>query len=170
MSQCETIQGPLKCEYRHCQKQCVDLKDLLDNLKAHVSKKEEVQCPFKGCGKAFSLRSSFTAHISRKHKNATSVQVSTMHFVHSVPSQASVAESQLDVSFVHDEPEDTLDPADMKGLYMRNVCMFYMKLQAKYLVPSSTIQMIVEEVNCLNGVCHQYTRSKIKVPRKLIPT
>lgn len=163
VSQSETVQGPLKCENRHCQKQCVDLADLLDHLKSHVSKKEKVQCPFTGCGKAFSLRSSFTAHISRKHKNATSVQVSAMYFVHSVPSQSSdVAQSQSDASMVHDETEDTLDPADMKGLYMRNLCMFYMKLQAKYLVPSSTIQMIVEEVNSLNDVCHQYTRNQIQ--------
>ncbi len=161
VSQCETVQGPLKCEKPHCQKQCIDLKDLLDHLKLHVSKKEEVKCPFKGCGKAFSLRSSFTAHISRNHKKAASVHVSAMYLVDSVPSQSfDIAQSPSDVSI--DEPEDILDPPDMKGLYMRNLCMFYMKLQAKYLVPSSTIQMIVEQVDSLSDVCHQYTRNQLK--------
>ena len=136
VSQCEAVQGPLICENSHWQKQCIDLKDLLDPLKWHVSKKEEARWPFRGCGKAFSSRSSFTAHISRKHKSAASAQVSAIHFVHSVSSQSSdVAESQLDESIVHDEPEDTLDQADMKGLFMRNLCLFYMQLQAKYLLP-----------------------------------
>ncbi|XP_056335164.1 uncharacterized protein LOC130246305 [Danio aesculapii] len=30
------------------------------------------------------------------------------------------------------------------------------ELQAKYLIPSSTIQMIVEQIDSLNSVCHQY--------------
>lgn len=37
-----------------------------------------------------------------------------------------------------------------------------MQLQAKYLVPSSTVQMIVEEINGLNDICHEYTKDKIK--------
>ncbi|KAF3836763.1 hypothetical protein F7725_004227 [Dissostichus mawsoni] len=54
--------------------------------------------------------------------------------------------------------EDT----DLKSLYMRSLCLFYMHLQAKYLVPSSTIQIIVEEINSLNGICHQHTKDRIK--------
>ena len=45
---------------------------------------------------------------------------------------------------------------------MKNLCLFYMQFQAKYLVLSSTIQMIVEEINGLNDICHQYTKDKIK--------
>lgn len=48
---------------------------------------------------------------------------------------------------------------DMKGLYMRNLCMFYMKLQAKFLVPSSTIQMIVEQVDSLSDVSPVHKKS-----------
>lgn len=68
--------------------------------------------------------------------------------------------SPFDVNI--DEPEDILDPDEMKGQYMRNLSMFYIKLQAKYLVPSSTIQMIVEQVDSLNDVCHQYTVNQFK--------
>lgn len=50
----------------------------------------------------------------------------------------------------------------MKGLYMSNLSMSYMKLQAKYLVPSSTIQMIVEQIDSLNDVCHQYMINLLK--------
>lgn len=37
-----------------------------------------------------------------------------------------------------------------------------MQVQAKYLVPSSTVQMIVEKINSLNSICHEYTKGKIK--------
>ncbi|KAA0702250.1 FRAS1-related extracellular matrix protein 2 ECM3 -like protein NV domain-containing protein 1 [Triplophysa tibetana] len=41
----------------------------------------------------------------------------------------------------------------MRAMYTKNLCMFYMKLQAKHLIPSSTIQMIVEEINGLHDIC-----------------
>lgn len=56
VSRCEPVQGPLKWENQHCQER-IYLRDLSDHLRSGVSKKEEVQCPFKGCGKAVSLRS-----------------------------------------------------------------------------------------------------------------
>lgn len=38
-----------------------------------------------------------------------------------------------------------------------------MQLQAKYLIPSSTIQIIVDdEINSLNDICHQYTKKEFK--------
>lgn len=40
---------------------------------------------------------------------------------------------------------------------------FYMKLQANHLIPSSTIQLIVEEINSLSGVCQQHTKNQLKV-------
>ena len=54
--------------------------------------------------------------------------------------------------------EDT----DIRSLYMDDLCLFYIQLQAKYLVPSLTIHMIVEEINGLNDICHQYTKDKVK--------
>lgn len=111
-----------------------------------------MQCPFKDCDKTFSVTSSFTAHLSRKHKNPTDLHVSGAYCPPSVPSesQSSVAESQADEGSADDEPEaDVPDLAQMKSLYIRNLCMFYMKLQAKQLIPSSTIQLIVEELNSL---------------------
>ena len=162
MSHNETVQGPFQCEKPNCQKLCVDLKDLLTHLKSHLSNREDVHCPFKACGKIYSLKASFTTHIHRKHKHATDVHVSVA-LRHSVPSQSSdVIESQSDGDQV-DEPEEILAPADMKGLYMRNLCLFYMKLQAKYLIPASTIQMIAEEINSLNLVCQQHTKNQLKV-------
>lgn len=54
----------------------------------------------------------------------------------------------------------------MKNVYMRNLSMFYMKLQAKHLIPSSTVQLIVEEINKLSGLCQQYTKNQLKASRQ----
>lgn len=54
------------------------------------------------------------------------------------------------------------DDSEMRALYLKNLCMFYMQLQAKYLIPSSTIQMIVEEINSLNDIRHQHTKNEFK--------
>ena len=163
--QCQNLQAPFLCQLPHCQKQLIDLKDLLCHLKSHTSRREVVHCPFKNCDKTFSVTSSFTAHLSRKHQNPTALHLSGAYCPLSVPSesQSSVAESQPDEGSAVDEPEaDVPDLAQMKSLYMRNLCMFYMKLQAKQLIPSSTIQSIVEEINSLNGMCLQYTKSQLK--------
>lgn len=165
VSQCQTLQAPFLCQLPHCQKQLVDLKDLLRHLKSHISRREVAHCPFKDCDKTFSVTSSFTAHLSRKHKNPTALHVSGAYCPPSVPSesQSSVAEREADEGSADDEPEaDVPDLAQMKSLYMRNLCMFYMKLQAKQLIPSSTVQLIVEEINTLNGMCLQYTKSQLK--------
>lgn len=78
-------------------------------------------------------------------------------------SQFSVAESHSDEVADDDGPEeDILDPAQMKSVYMRNLSMFCMKLQAKHLIPSSTVQLIVEEINKLSGLCQQYTKNQLK--------
>lgn len=72
-----------------------------------------------------------------------------------MPSQSSdVVERQADEGMNNQDgdPGDLSDP-DVKVLYMRNLCLFYMRLQAKYLIPSSTVQVIAEEINSLSVAC-----------------
>lgn len=61
-----------------------------------------------------------------------------------------------------DDPELHAPDSNIIQLYMRNLCLFYMRLQAKFLISSSTIQVIVEEINNLYGVCEQNTRQELK--------
>lgn len=60
------------------------------------------------------------------------------------------------------ESVDMPDDTDLRALYTKNLCMFYMKLQGKHLIPSSTIQMIVEEINDLHDICSQHTKKQFK--------
>lgn len=161
VSQSDDPQGPFVCDNASCQKKCIDLKDLLAHIRLHLSKRELVHCPFTNCDKTFKLRSSFTAHVSRNHKHVAAMDVRVTSSEPSVASQSNVIETEAEMSHGGNEPE-VIAETDMRALYMKNLCMFYMALQAKYLVPSTTIQMIVEEINGLNDICHQYTQKQFR--------
>ena len=49
-----SLQGPFTCEVTNCQKQLIDLSDLLGHLQFPISKREQVHCPFKDCDRSFS--------------------------------------------------------------------------------------------------------------------
>lgn len=98
------------------------------------------------------MKSSFTSHVSRAHKHGN--DANTRFTSVSLPNETETNQNENQSQAAGD--------IDIRPLYMRNLCLFYMQLQAKYLVPSSTIQIIVEEMNALNNICHQYTKDKIK--------
>ncbi|KAA0721578.1 hypothetical protein E1301_Tti023627 [Triplophysa tibetana] len=152
--------GMFVCNNTDCQQQFTDMNNVLSHLRSHLSKRELVCCPFEKCDKKFSLRSSFTAHVSRKHRTSTFAQLRIMDTLSEQPSSAffDVTEDEVDER----EFTDSLTKCNAKSLYMKNLCLFYMQLQAKYLVPSSTIQMIVEEFSGLNYISHQYTQKMFR--------
>lgn len=131
VSELDIMQGPYTCENVSCKKQCTDLKDLLAHLRSHLSKSELVNCPFAKCGKTFKVRSSFTSHISRIHKHATAGQVSATCSVELVSTEP--ASDVMESGTAENVPEtvDMPDDIDLRALYTKNLCMFYMKLQAK---------------------------------------
>lgn len=93
------------------------------------------------------MKSSFTSHVSRTHKHEN--DANTRFTAVSLPNETETNQNE--------NQSQAAEDIDIRPLYMRNLCLFYMQLQAKYLVPSSTLQMIVKEINALNNICHQYT-------------
>lgn len=59
------------CNMSMCQHQCRDVKSLTAHLKKHIAEGCVVTCPVKGCDHTFTIRSSFTAHMSRKHRQCS---------------------------------------------------------------------------------------------------
>ncbi len=107
----------------------------------------------------FKVNLLFTPHVLRKHKHETDVNTGATCTEPSVSSQIEPNEPGIDQS---DNQGQVTEDIDIRSLYSRKRCLFYMQLQAKYLVPSSTIHMIVEEISGLNSSCHQHMRDKIK--------
>ncbi|KAF3856783.1 hypothetical protein F7725_017506, partial [Dissostichus mawsoni] len=161
VSQVDDSHRSFVCEDVNCKKQCTDLQDLLAHLKVHMSKNELVHCPFNNCNKAFKVKLSFTAHVSRTHRHESDVNTRVTYSEPSASSQ--IVPNETETRMAQSESQSQVrEDTDLKSLYMRSLCLFYMHLQAKYLVPSSTIQIIVEEINSLNGICHQHTKDRIK--------
>ncbi len=58
--------------------------------------------------------------------------------------------------------EDVMDTADdFNDLFLRNVCLFYLKLQGQFLLPASITQNIVEEIQNIHELGQTYTLSKL---------
>ncbi|MED6240845.1 hypothetical protein ATANTOWER_029279, partial [Ataeniobius toweri] len=65
----DTCLTKLKCTVALCEWQCEGIKALVVHLKEHIVEGRQVTCPVRGCTSVFCVKSSFTSHISRKHKN-----------------------------------------------------------------------------------------------------
>lgn len=141
-SQIPYMDVPLKCGTSDCQIQCTQIKDLLGHLKSHLLKNEMVKCPFSNCGKMFKVRSSFTAHISRAHKKDKELSIALTSSAQPMTSTQEVCEDESTVNF-EVYPDNIPGNTEIRTLYTKNLCMFFMKLQAKCLIPSSTVQLII---------------------------
>ena len=150
------------CQVPFCSYECTSVTEFLAHLKNHILQKLTISCPFKNCDKSFSVKSSFTAHISRCHRDRTSTSLSgavlqsVEHHREATQEQCTVND-ELTSGVVDDS--DT-EPELMSGArifadteqFMHSISLFYLKLQAKFLLPASTIQSIVEEMEMIHNV------------------
>ncbi len=52
-------------------------------------------------------------------------------------------------------------PENDSQSYVRNMCLFYLKLQGQLLIPASTIQTIVEEMQNVHELGQAYTITRV---------
>lgn len=157
----------VKCAVALCERQCQDAKSLISHLKEHIVEGRAVSCPVRGCTDVFKVKSSFTSHMSRKHRDFTESRISDLYRDLS----AYQSSSQSLPTELHDSgPEfveagtdegDTDTSGDFSDLFLRNVCLFYLKLQGQFLLPASTTQHIVEEIQNIHELGQTFTLSKL---------
>lgn len=134
----------LSCQVEDCEFQSTIFSSLCAHLKCHIKNGKKVACPFTGCTKYFHVRSTFSSHLGRAHK--CSYQETSSH---------TAPDSQLNKqSTLPDEmfPEAVLSVQDAEqddmpdqSQFLNNLALFYLKMQAKMLLPATTIQTIIEE-------------------------
>ncbi|XP_072050318.1 LOW QUALITY PROTEIN: uncharacterized protein [Amphiura filiformis] len=146
----------VRCTLEFCQRKCSDLKELLAHSKEHLTGGLRVSCPFSQCDKLFNKKSSFSSHISRCHKNYCVQDVNPLYIIDQniiVGPEVGVLQhdhagaqdpQQQDL---HDDQNDTDEPGIAQ--YTKYIAIFLLKLQAKYMIPDSTIQVIVDEMHFL---------------------
>ncbi len=65
----------LTCHVDLCPVRCETLNRFYQHLKTHIREGRSVSCPFQQCDKSFSVVSTFTAHVSRKHSDCSEVNL-----------------------------------------------------------------------------------------------
>ena len=159
VTQLQLEQINLSCNVSLCGFQCVAFEPLIVHLKQHILDNISVLCPFKECGKYFSVKSSFSSHISRSHRDKN-IKLLSECIAKSVPMEIShddILENGDELN-VNDNMDVSEDDSSAKpytvnsSKYLDSLALFYLKLQAKLLLPASTIQTIVEEMKTIHNL------------------
>lgn len=159
----------LACHVDLCSAKCDRLIQFYSHLKVHIKEGRRVTCPFKQCDQSFSVISTFTSHVSRKHKNSAEVNLSESIVATSLVTEA---ESFQDIDSDMMTGEHTgvvgnsenleVSPENIdETLFLKNLALFYLKLQAKLLLPSSVVQTIIEDMQSVYDVNQSHLLFKL---------
>ena len=149
------------CSDLICGRQYYNYQEFMKHLKEHMRNGENVKCPFPNCDKKYRKVSSFTSHVSQHRSFSLTSTVTAL-------SQALVEAGQREYQENHqesseymleiptalqintnnsikdDKPKDYCNNAFDK-LFEINWAEMFMKLEAQFLFPVSTIQFLVKE-------------------------
>lgn len=157
----------LMCHIDYCAVHCEDLTGFLSHLKTHLKEGTAVTCPFQQCKKTFSVLSTFTSHLSRCHKGKTEHCLLEAIVQGTSGSQVVCqSEDRCEAAF---SSEGTLEQADISppenvddGIFLKNLALFYLKLQAKLLLPASVIQTVIEGFQEIHDISQVNMLSSLK--------
>lgn len=120
-------------------------------------------CPVSRYKSVFTEKTAFTSHMSRKHRRwSENVICASVKDTHS-ESPTSSATIQEPASVSDGEEDAVGDGCNFSDLYLRNICMFNMKLQGQHLLPVSTIQNIIEEMQNIHELGQAYTMNRLNL-------
>lgn len=154
----------LTCHVDFCSARCETLTAFYSHLKTHIREGKPVACPYRHSSKSFTVLSTFTSHMSRKHKNGTEENL-----VESVVNPDVSHESEQNQSDIQiDPPSDAGDEQEIypeivdESQFFENLALFYLKLQAKCLLPSSVSQTIIEDFQEIHDISQSHLLFKLK--------
>ncbi|XP_051801605.1 uncharacterized protein LOC127533166 [Acanthochromis polyacanthus] len=158
------IVADLKCAVSLCVCRFQTVKELVSHLFKHIEEGRSVSCPVRGCTRVYTKGSSFTSHMSRQHKACSTDSIHDMY--REVGPQSSSLIESLDVLESTNEPMPTTStatdlPEQDSQTYLRNMCLFYLKLQGQLLVPATTVQTIIEEMLNVHDLGLNHTLTKV---------
>lgn len=158
------VVADLKCAVSLCARHFHTVKELVSHLNDHIGEGRSVSCPVSGCKHVFTKKSSFTSHMCRKHKACSPDGIDNM-YRETRPQPPDVIASTDDSENTHEAMPTASAASDMpendSQSYLRNMCLFYLKLQGQLLIPASTIQTIVEEMQNVHELGQAYTITKV---------
>ena len=146
------------CTVSHCLKQHHRYDSLIEDLKEHLRRKECVECPASRCTKMYRYLTSSTSHMSRYHSKELCIGITML--------QKAKNDAEINTSMENEhsdnielgstsEISNEFEKRDITSEYksealgemlLFNMAQMFIKLEAEFLVPVSTIQYIVTEM------------------------
>ena len=159
----------LSCSVPRCSCTFKSLNDLFAHLRTHIDSKVDIECPYKDCKKRFCKKSSFSAHISRCHRNCAASDAESVldrpehQIVENISLPVHVEPSLDDTEFYSDSSVglDDCFGEETEEEFLQCLSVFYLKLQAKNLLPSSVIQSIISEFQSVHDIEKQIVRKRL---------
>lgn len=153
----------IECPIAYCQQVLKNPSYLRQHFKSHLDRGQEMPCPFAGCSKAFKSYGGFKSHNFKYHKidNLVSESAEIVSSENQHNSENNIhadAAPDLDIDEENNSDEENVVTHQE---YVQDLATFYLKLQSKYLIPASTVQIIVEEINNLNALRKEYIKPKL---------
>lgn len=145
-----------------------DLPSLISHIKKHIDAGIKLKCPYSNCSFSFLNKSSFTSHLSRYHRNWGIDALSQNYFASQNESPLCDNETSASSSSFENNNGGTYPVYKPTSLdnFSKDMGLFYLKLQAKKLVPISTIQLINDEIQKINDshieILSENLKSKLK--------
>lgn len=137
----------LRCTFFCCSVTTTTFDDLLTHMKSHFGdgNGNAVHCPYEGCTMSYTKKTSCLSHLARKHCSESVNTVTSNVISDSVSTEVQAIGSACD------DDDDYLNSNDREE-FIRSMGLFCLKLQAKLLLPASSVQRIIEELGTVNAV------------------
>ena len=153
----------IHCNVASCQ-QSIPFTDIVKHLNVHIAAGETIRCPGLGCGRKMAKRGTFSAHISIKHGTFNKNNINKDMLITPVADAPDIDEdsdmfhcvsvdsdSNAMLQTITDTPESLTDSEGVNSqVFIHNLSLFLLKLQCKYHIASSTVQLVAEEMRNLH--------------------
>jgi len=154
--------GMFECSLPICKKKFHTLKDLFKHLRHHLLSGIAIHCPFPACTKTFRNVNTFKSHTSREHGGKVGRVPPPLPTL--VPfDPINLVSAEMTPEVIASETDDTIEPILFDDQsYQECLATFFMKLEFKCLIPSTTVQYIAREFQFLQEQSHNDLNSKLK--------
>lgn len=150
----------LTCHVDLCIAKCDTLTQFYSHLKVHIEEGRTVTCPFRQCNTSFTVLSTFTSYLCRKHKRPAVVNLAESIYARELVTEAETFQN-IAPDMITDEYTDVIrnsehleyTPEDVpEALFLKNLALLYLKLQSKLMIQLRLFKLSLR-------VCSQFMMS-----------
>lgn len=112
---------------------------------SHFQKHDTIVCPINNCKQTYSIYSSFSSHVSRRHPCFRPTDITHDNVTINSLDKSVISSFRTEVSV--DDFDPNLQPVDdihqSENDFKKNVSLFILKMQEKFLLPQTTIAELI---------------------------